>query len=235
MEKMALEIISEKTPREISKTTDVANADEISHLGRDINDLMTKLVAQHNRWLGRVDTELLPLLYRMRGLLPHGQWGAWYKAFCTHWRITMTMRTVQRKFAELEAGWNGSPSPSRSPSPTPELPEATLLAQAKEQFGASAAAGNEQAAGIIAQYQADYEAAKARKDTERPAIDHGKLVSIVEIGEQYIRVLERIVFSATVALSENQRNALQKPLEAWRKVLRDVRGMKAESTEGNAA
>ena len=107
-----------------------------------------------------------------------------------------------------------------------ELPEAKLLAEAREQFGKAAAAGDEKSAAIIAKYEAEYEAAKAMRDAGQPSIDRDKLVSIVEIGEQYIRALERIVYSPPVNLTKEQRSALQKPMEAWRKILRDVRGMK---------
>jgi hypothetical protein len=57
-----------------------------------------------------------------------------------------------------------------------------------------------------------------------------KLVPVVETAEQYIRALEALVYSAPVALTEEQKKALQKPMEGWRSILRHARGIHAEMT-----
>jgi len=57
-----------------------------------------------------------------------------------------------------------------------------------------------------------------------------KLVPVVESAEQYIRALEALVYSAPVALTEEQKKALQKPMEGWRSILRHARGIHAEMT-----
>jgi hypothetical protein len=57
-----------------------------------------------------------------------------------------------------------------------------------------------------------------------------KLAPVVETAERYIRALEALVYSPSVTLTEEQRNALQKPMEAWRGILRYARGVQAERT-----
>jgi hypothetical protein len=55
-----------------------------------------------------------------------------------------------------------------------------------------------------------------------------KLVATVETAERYIRVLEALVHSQAVTLTEEQRKTLQKPMEDWRSILRYARGIQAE-------
>lgn len=55
-----------------------------------------------------------------------------------------------------------------------------------------------------------------------------KLVPTVETAERYIRVLEALVHSQSLALTEEQRKTLQKPMEDWRSILRYARGVQAE-------
>lgn len=59
--------------------------------------------------------------------------------------------------------------------------------------------------------------------------------SDVEAAESYIRVLEGIVYSSSVTLTQDQRDALQRASERWRKLLRDVRGMNVVQDEEKAA
>lgn len=73
------------------------------------------------------------------------------------------------------------------------------------------------------------------EETDIEAEVRRRLVPVVEAGEEYIRGLERIVYSATVALTDDQRYALRKPCEEWRKILRYVRGLKAEQETEEAA
>ena len=101
------EIISPKTPPNISNPTNVANAEEIEQLEREIDAKATQIIGQ---FTDRIEYELLPLLYRMRNLLPHGEWGNWFDRFRKRVRLQWTMRTVQRKFKELEDGWNDDPA-----------------------------------------------------------------------------------------------------------------------------
>jgi hypothetical protein len=100
------EIISPKTPPDISNPTNVANEEEIAQLEREIDDKATEIIGH---FTNRIEYELLPLLYRMKSLLPHGEWGKWYERFRKRVRLNWTMRTVQRKFRELEDGWNDDP------------------------------------------------------------------------------------------------------------------------------
>lgn len=55
-----------------------------------------------------------------------------------------------------------------------------------------------------------------------------KLVPVVETAERYIRALEALVHSPSVTLTNEQREALQKPKEGWRSILRYARAMQAE-------
>ena len=55
-----------------------------------------------------------------------------------------------------------------------------------------------------------------------------KLVATVETAERYIRVLEALVHSQAVTLTDEQRKTLQKPMEDWRSILRYARGVQAE-------
>lgn len=57
-----------------------------------------------------------------------------------------------------------------------------------------------------------------------------KLVPVVETAERYIRALEALVHSASVALTPEQGKSLQKPMEEWRGILRFARGVEAERT-----
>lgn len=76
---------------------------------------------------------------------------------------------------------------------------------------------------------------KPKQESEIEAEVRRRLMSYIESGERYIRRLEAIVYSATVALTDEQRNTLRKPSEEWRKILRYVRGLKAEQETEEAA
>jgi hypothetical protein len=101
------EKLSPKNSPDISNATNVANEEEIQQLEREIDAKATEIIGQFTE---RIEYELLPLLYRMKGLLPHGEWGNWFKRFRKRVRFQWTMRTVQRKFKELEDGWNDYPA-----------------------------------------------------------------------------------------------------------------------------
>jgi hypothetical protein len=64
--------------------------------------------------------------------------------------------------------------------------------------------------------------------TDLGAAVRRKLVATVETAERYIRVLEALVHSQAVTLTEEQRKTLQKPMEDWRSILRYARGIQAE-------
>jgi hypothetical protein len=51
----------------------------------------------------------------------------------------------------------------------------------------------------------------------------------VETAERYIRALEALAYSPSVA-TEEQKKALQKPKEGWRAILRHARGVHVEMT-----
>lgn len=55
-----------------------------------------------------------------------------------------------------------------------------------------------------------------------------KLVPVVETAERYIRALEALIHSPSVTLNEEQRKALQRPVQEWRSILRYARGVQAE-------
>lgn len=100
------EKISGKTPPDISNATNVANEEEIARLEREIDDKATEIIGQ---FANRIEYELLPLLYKMKSFLPHGEWGNWFERFRKRVRLQWTLRTVQRKFRELEDGWADDP------------------------------------------------------------------------------------------------------------------------------
>jgi len=102
----AEKIISLKTPPDISNPTNVANEEEIAKLEREIDDKAAEIIGQ---FTDRIEYELLPLLYKMKSFLPHGEWGKWFERFRKRVRFQWTMRTVQRKFRELEDGWADDP------------------------------------------------------------------------------------------------------------------------------
>jgi hypothetical protein len=213
------EINFQETPAELSNATSVATAEEIAQLDLTINSVALSIVGEFQ---GRVETELLPLLYRMRSILAHGVWGKWYAAFCERHRIQWSIRTVQRKFKQLEDGWREEAPRDKSAI----VQAASLLASAKEQLGKSAEGGCEQAKAHIARYEQDYtdavEAASAQplKATSEHKVNK-RLASIVEAGERYIRVMERVYNDTT--LTDRQRRDLDKAKESWRVVLRDAR------------
>jgi hypothetical protein len=110
---------------------------------------------------------------------------------------------------------------------------AELLASAKAQLGKSAEGGSEVAKAHIADYEKRYDDAVAAaekkqadiaKVTEKPSAEmrvNRRLAAIVEIAERYIRVMERVVNTATV--TDRQKKDLEKASEVWAKVLRDAR------------
>jgi hypothetical protein len=109
---------------------------------------------------------------------------------------------------------------------------ANNLAEVKKKLGSAADSENEQAKAIIGQYEKAYADAVAKAGEsgspakEKPLAEtriNKRLVSIVEAGERYIRVMERVVNSKTITLTDRQRKDIQKASEPWRKVLRDAR------------
>lgn len=223
---------SVKTSADISNATPVANEEEIVQLDRKINSVALSIVGEFQ---GRVETELLPLLYRMRSILPHGEWGKWYAGFCERHRIQWSIRNVQRKFKQLEDGWKEGPTRINNSKNAAVVEAANLLADAKVEFGKTVEGGSEQAKANIAQYEKEYadavaaakaEAGTATDTAKKPSAEmrvNKRLANIVEIGEKYIRVMERVVNSNAVTLTDRQRHDLEKASEPWRKCLRDAR------------
>jgi hypothetical protein len=56
-----------------------------------------------------------------------------------------------------------------------------------------------------------------------------RIVPVVETAERYIRALEALVYAPSIA-TEEQKNALRKPMEEWRAILRHARGVHVEMT-----
>jgi hypothetical protein len=153
-----LEIISEDATETLA---------EYEALDTDINERTAKWMTRFADVMAEFEEEILPLLDRMNSLLSHHSlmhtpglpgWGAWYANFSRSIKLNWHMRTVQRKLAKYRGedyrGEGSMPTGARGTSLTPEQATAAkLLADAKEQFGKSAAEGNEQAAAIIAEYE----------------------------------------------------------------------------------
>jgi hypothetical protein len=107
------------------------------------------------------------------------------------------------------------------------------LADAKAQLDRAAEGGNEHAKTIIQQCEQDYADALAKAeadskgDVTKKSLAETKinkrLAAIVEVGEKYIRVMERVVYSDAVILTDRQRHDLKKASEPWRKMLREAR------------
>jgi hypothetical protein len=224
----AEETIFQKTTADISNATPVATAEEIEQLDRKINSVALSIVGEFQ---GRVETELLPLLYRMRSILPHGQWGKWYAGFCERHRIQWSIRSVQRKFKQLEDGWKEGPTRINKSKNAAVVEAGNLLADAKVQFGKSAEDGNEEAKAIIADYEKRHSDAVAQADatvdaTAKPSAEmrvNKRLAAIAEAGERYIRVMARVIYSDSVTLTDRQQHDLEKASEQWNKCLRDAR------------
>lgn len=106
----ATEITSLKTSADIPNTTFDAFAvgakEEIEELEKEIDDKAAEIIGQFK---DRLETELVPLLWRMKRILPHGEWIPWYERFRKRMRIKASLRTVQRWFKELESGGGEDP------------------------------------------------------------------------------------------------------------------------------
>jgi hypothetical protein len=221
---------SQETSADNSNTTIVASAEEIEQLDREINTVALSIMGSFEK---RVKTELLPRLYRMRSILPHGEWGKWYDAFCERHCINWSIRDVQRKFKQLEDGWKQNPTRISNSKNTAVVQTAKALAEVKEKLGKSADDGSEQAKAIITEYEKKHEEAlvQAQANTTTDTTEKSspemrvnkRLATIVEVGEKYIRVMERVMSSNVITLDDRQQRDLEKASESWRKVLRDAR------------
>jgi protein gp37 len=221
---------------DVAKTTDGAfdREAELRQLCDDADAKATELIGLYHSLQVRISGELFPLLLRIKTLLPHGEWTPWFEAFCKRHNITTSIRTVQRVFESLTDNkllTNGKPVRKSSLNAAVVQAE-NNLADAKEKLAKSAEGGNTQAKDYLAKYEKEYAdavaAAKAQTvdATEKPPAElkiNKKLANIVEVGERYIRVMERIVYSDSVTLTDRQRHDLEKASKAWRKCLRDAR------------
>jgi hypothetical protein len=105
------------------------------------------------------------------------------------------------------------------------------LADAKLKLGKSAEDGSEQAKAILADYKKKHEAALVQAQADATADSNAKpssefkvnkrLAAIVEVGERYIRVMERVVHTAPQ--TDRQKDDIEKARKSWRKVLQDAR------------
>ncbi len=105
------------------------------------------------------------------------------------------------------------------------------LADAKLKLGKSAEDGSEQAKAILADYEKKHEAALVQAQAHTTADSNAKpssefkvnkrLAAIVEVGERYIRMMERVVHTAPQ--TDRQKNDIEKARKSWRKVLQDAR------------
>jgi hypothetical protein len=242
------EINSSKTPKTESQTTTVVSAEEeeLRELCNEADKKAKELLGPYHALQVRISGELFPILLRIKTLLPHGEWTPWYENFCKRHHITTSIRTVQRGFAELTGDrllTDGKPgAKSARNGVTPSKPEAVVIArreltQLEKQIGTSPNAGEaKQLHDEYKQRLADAEATAANEAVAKAEAApkniaksspetrvNKRLATIVEVGERYIRVMERVVNSNAAALTERQQNDLQKASESWRKVLRDAR------------
>ena len=109
------------------------------------------------------------------------------------------------------------------------------LAEVKDKLGASAEAGNSQAAAIIAGYEKQYLDAITADATDEPtepvsvnSTDEEEdgtesdrpIAPTVESIDRYLHALEAIVYSATVVLTDEQQQTLERTRWTWRKIPR---------------
>jgi len=144
---------------------------EYECLDADINERTTKWQPRFADVMAEFEEEILPLLEQMNSLLSyHGLrhtpglpgWGAWYEKFRRSINLNWHMRKVQRKLAKFRGEPTGRTTVTRGTKLTPEQASAAkLLDDAKQELGAAAAAGNEPAAAIIAEYEEAYTRAMA--------------------------------------------------------------------------
>ena len=150
------------------------------------------------------------------------------------WKSRMNAATKQLgTVVDLSSG-NGHGGKNRGTSKDVAVSHAAKqLAEVKQKLGKSAEDGSEQAKAIIAEYEKKHEAALALAQTatatnanEQPSSEfkvNKRLSAIVEVAERYIRVMERVVHTATQ--TDRQKKDIEKASEAWNKVLRDAREM----------
>lgn len=112
---------------------------------------------------------------------------------------------------------NGNEEPSRNPvTPTDEIQKAVTALRAIPQSS---------------HFEEGKIATKPNSnDVSEDAKVRRKLVPVVETAERYIRALEGLVHSSNVTLTEEQKKAVRKPIEEWRRILRYARGIQAEKT-----
>lgn len=157
--------------------------------------------------------------------------GANYDSY-RKWRSRMNAATKQLGVVVTPDSKSGA-SGNENPADAAVKQAAELLASAKENLGKAAEGGNEVAKAHIAQYEKEYAdavavAAKEQTDAAtakvKPSAEtrvNKRLAAIVEIAERYIRVMERVVHTATP--NDRQKKDIEKASEAWRKVLQDAR------------
>jgi len=146
------------------------------------------------------------------------------------WKSRMNAATKQLGTVVVPDGGNGGKNGGSSKNAA-VTQAAKELADAKLKLGKSAEDGSEQAKAILADYEKKHEAAlvQAQADTKgdsnaKPSSEfkvNKRLAAIVEVGERYIRVMERVI--KTDALTDRQKKDIEKASQAWRKVLRDAR------------
>jgi hypothetical protein len=146
------------------------------------------------------------------------------------WKSRMNAATKQLGTVVVPDGGNGGKN--RGANRNAAVSQAAKeLAEVKEKLGKSTEDGSEQAKAIIADYEKKHEAAlaKAQADSavgkkEKPSPEfkvNKRLVAIVEVAERYIRVMARVVHTASQ--TDRQKKDIEKAAEAWNKVLRDAR------------
>lgn len=164
--------------------------------------------------------------------VPPGTYRSWKS------RIAAAMKQLGEVVGPTEAGrGRKGRTARRRRSPAPASASAAVteaeknLVEAKTKFGPLAEGGNPQAKAYLAEYEQAHAKAVAateatETETEEPKADlkvNKRLSAIAEVAERYIRVMERVVYSGNVTLTDRQKHDLERALQPWRKVLRDAR------------
>jgi hypothetical protein len=186
-------------------------------------------------------------------------WPEYGKAYAA--KLECSFRTIQDHITGLNRNGKSGPSQSTKNGQQPKRKGGSKhskpwRANAKD---SRALAGAQLAINdMIAAYEAGVDVEPAYRQYKKVAVSSAKLddivaatsdstktdtkaevkrnlVPVVETAERYIRALEALVHSPSVALKEEQRKALQKPMEGWRSVLRYARGVQAERTGRSAS
>ena len=208
---VAISPVSQEVFQEIISEDATEALVEFETLEADINERTAKWKSRFADVMAEFEEEIMPLLDRMNSLLSHHHhlhtpglpgWGVWYEKYRRSINLKMTMRTVQRKLAQFRGEEPTRRTPaSRGTKLTPEQASAAkLLEDAKQELGAAAAAGNEPAAAIIAEYEQAYEKVMADAEVASAEPDAAEATSAEEVYKLLSPLLYSYYLSDTQAM-----------------------------------